>query len=85
MSAGRRLFVCKAEVVAVEDGEERACANLLQTVSLSPVGPEQRLLGGAPGLPIFPTQGGARPVSDALRGSLGWRWIPWLKPVLLEA
>jgi hypothetical protein len=37
VSAGRRLFVCKAEVVAVENGEERACANLLQTVSLSPV------------------------------------------------
>lgn len=37
--AGRRLFVCKAEVSAMEDGEERACANLLQPVSLSPVRP----------------------------------------------
>lgn len=36
LSAGRRLFVCRAEVAAVENGEERACANLLQTVSLSP-------------------------------------------------
>ena len=39
VSAGRRLFVCKAEVSAVEDGEERAFATLLQTVSLSPVRP----------------------------------------------
>lgn len=37
VSAGRRLFVCKAEVEAVADGEGRACATLLQTVSLSPV------------------------------------------------
>ncbi len=37
VSAGRRLFVCKAEVAAVEGGRERACATLLQTVSLSPV------------------------------------------------
>lgn len=37
VSAGRRLFVCRAEVAAVENGEERTCANLLQTVSLSPV------------------------------------------------
>ncbi len=36
LSAGRRLFVCSAEVVAVENGEGRACAKLLQTVSLSP-------------------------------------------------
>lgn len=38
VTAGRRLFVCKAEVSAVEGGEERVCAALLQTVSLSPVG-----------------------------------------------
>ena len=37
VSAGRRLFVCKAEVAAVKNGEERTCATLLQTVSLSPV------------------------------------------------
>ena len=36
LSAGRRLFVCSAEVVAVERGEQHACARLLQTVSLSP-------------------------------------------------
>ncbi len=36
VSAGRRLFVCSAEVVAVENGEERACASVLQTVTLSP-------------------------------------------------
>lgn len=35
VSAGRRLFVCKAEVFAVECGEERARATMLQTVSLS--------------------------------------------------
>ncbi len=37
VSAGRRLFVCKAEVEAISDGESRTCATLLQTVSLSPV------------------------------------------------
>ena len=37
LTAGRRLFVCKAEVFAVADGESRACAASLQTVSLSPV------------------------------------------------
>ncbi len=37
VTAGRRLFVCKAEVSAVDEGEERVCAALLQTVSLSPV------------------------------------------------
>ncbi len=37
VSAGRRLFVCRAEVAAVSDGESRTCATLLQTVSLSPV------------------------------------------------
>jgi len=36
VTAGRRLFVCKAEVSAVDGGEERVCAALLQTVSLSP-------------------------------------------------
>ncbi len=37
LSAGRRLFVCKAEVVAVSaDGEESACAALQQTVALAP-------------------------------------------------
>ena len=34
--AGRRLFVCKAEVSAVSEAEETVCAALLQTVSLSP-------------------------------------------------
>ncbi len=38
VTAGRRLFVCKAEVSAVDGGEERVCAVVLQTVSLSPVG-----------------------------------------------
>jgi uncharacterized protein (TIGR00369 family) len=37
LSAGRRLFVCRAEVEAVEDDERRTCATLLQTVALSPV------------------------------------------------
>ena len=37
LSAGRRLFVCKAEVEAVDGHERRTCATLLQTVSLSPV------------------------------------------------
>ena len=37
VTAGRRLFVCKAEVSAVDGGEERVCAVVLQTVSLSPV------------------------------------------------
>jgi uncharacterized protein (TIGR00369 family) len=36
LSAGRRLFVCQAEVEAVEGDERRTCATLLQTVSLSP-------------------------------------------------
>lgn len=36
LTAGRRLFVCKAEVLAVAGGESRACATSLQTVSLSP-------------------------------------------------
>ena len=36
VTAGRRLFVCKAEVSAVDGGEERVCAVVLQTVSLSP-------------------------------------------------
>jgi uncharacterized protein (TIGR00369 family) len=37
VTAGRRLFVCKAEVSVVDGGDERVCAALLQTVSLSPV------------------------------------------------
>jgi uncharacterized protein (TIGR00369 family) len=37
LTTGRRLFVCKAEVFAVADGESWACAASLQTVSLSPV------------------------------------------------
>ena len=37
VTAGRRLFVCKAEVSAVDGGEWRVCAAVLQTVSLSPV------------------------------------------------
>ena len=37
LSAGRRLFVCRAEVEAVAGDERRTCATLLQTVSLSPV------------------------------------------------
>ena len=36
VTAGRRLFVCKAEVGVLRDGEELPCATLLQTVSLSP-------------------------------------------------
>ena len=36
VTAGRRLFVCKAEVSVLRDGEELTCATLLQTVSLSP-------------------------------------------------
>lgn len=36
IAAGRRLFVCQAEISAVDGGEERPCATLLQTVSLSP-------------------------------------------------
>ena len=37
VTAGHRLFVCKVEVLAVDGSEERACATVLQTVSLSPV------------------------------------------------
>jgi uncharacterized protein (TIGR00369 family) len=37
VTAGRRLFICKAEVFAVADGDSRVCAASLQTVSLSPV------------------------------------------------
>ena len=37
LTADRRLFVCKAEVSAVDGDEERICAAVLQTVSLSPV------------------------------------------------
>ncbi len=37
VTAGRRIFVCRAEVSAVDGGEEWVCAALLQTVSLSPV------------------------------------------------
>ena len=37
VTAGRRLFVCRAEVSAVAGGEEKVCAALLQTVSLSPI------------------------------------------------
>ena len=37
LSAPRRLFVCRAEVEAVEGDERRTCPTLLQTVSLSPV------------------------------------------------
>lgn len=37
VTAGRRLFVCKAEVSAVDGDDVRACAAVLQTVSLAPV------------------------------------------------
>ncbi len=37
LTSGRRLFVCKAEVFAVADGQESVCAAALQTFSLSPV------------------------------------------------
>jgi len=37
LSAGRRLFVCRAEVEAVDGDARRTCATLLQTVALSPV------------------------------------------------
>jgi len=36
VTAGRRLYVCRAEVSAVEGQDERECAAMLQTVSLSP-------------------------------------------------
>ena len=37
LTAGRWLFICRAEVAAVASGEEeRTCAVMLQTVSLSP-------------------------------------------------
>lgn len=36
VTGGRRLFVCRAEVVAVEGDERRTCAAALQTVTLSP-------------------------------------------------
>jgi uncharacterized protein (TIGR00369 family) len=36
VTAGRRLFVCRAEVSAVEGRDERVCATTLQTVALSP-------------------------------------------------
>ena len=37
VTAGRRLFVCRAEVSAVAGGKETLCAALLRTVSLSPI------------------------------------------------
>jgi uncharacterized protein (TIGR00369 family) len=40
LSAGRRLFVCKAEVFAVSaGGEETPCAALQQTVATTPAQP----------------------------------------------
>jgi uncharacterized protein (TIGR00369 family) len=36
VTSGRRLFVCRAEVSAVEGRDERVCATTLQTVSLAP-------------------------------------------------
>ncbi|MBV9454093.1 MAG: PaaI family thioesterase [Rubrobacter sp.] len=39
---GRRLFVCRAEVVAVSNGEEVSCAALQQTISLAPSQTEQK-------------------------------------------
>lgn len=36
VTAGRRLFVCRAEVSVVTGDGERVCAAVLQTVSLSP-------------------------------------------------
>jgi uncharacterized protein (TIGR00369 family) len=37
LTAGRRLFVCKAEVVAVSgEGEETPCAALQQTIATAP-------------------------------------------------
>ena len=41
LTAGRRLFVCRAEVVAVSNGEETSCAALQQTISLTPSQTEQ--------------------------------------------
>ncbi len=40
VTAGRRLFVCRAEVVVVDGREERVCAAVLQTVSLARRYPE---------------------------------------------
>jgi hypothetical protein len=37
VTAGRRLFVCKAEVLAVVGGEGQICAASLQAVSLQAV------------------------------------------------
>jgi acyl-coenzyme A thioesterase PaaI-like protein len=45
VSAGWRSFVCRVEVVAMDNDGERACANLLQTVSLSPVRDEPTAAG----------------------------------------
>jgi hypothetical protein len=37
LTAGRRLLVCKAEVVAVSgEGEETPCAALQQTIATAP-------------------------------------------------
>lgn len=41
LNAGRRLFVCRAEVEVVDGDERRICATLLQTVALSPVKPDK--------------------------------------------
>ena len=41
VTAGRRLFVCKAEVLVVVGGEQRPCVTLLQTVTPSPNPPER--------------------------------------------
>jgi uncharacterized protein (TIGR00369 family) len=43
LTAGRRLFVCRAEVVVVSNGEETSCAALQQTISLAPSQAEQQV------------------------------------------
>jgi uncharacterized protein (TIGR00369 family) len=45
VTAGRRLFVCRAEVIAVEGRDECVCATTLQTVALSPAQAPDRTSG----------------------------------------
>jgi hypothetical protein len=47
LTTGRRLFVCKVEVVANSNGEETSCAALQQTISLTRPKPNGKAPEGA--------------------------------------
>ncbi|MGF1473195.1 MAG: PaaI family thioesterase [Rubrobacteraceae bacterium] len=63
VTAGRRLFVCRADVSAVGDDVEEVCATTLQTVSLAPVRTEE----GSRTLPGFAGGGDPGGSRDARR------------------